>query len=70
MYSLNIKSKIAKLENILELWRRRNLTVNGHMLIVKTFALSQLVYVAQVMPLHLRDIKIIENLSGVLNVTK
>jgi hypothetical protein len=46
-YNENITNKILKLERQLNIWRQRNLTLEGKILIVKTFGLSQLIYSLQ-----------------------
>ena len=46
-YKANITDKIAKLCNQLNLWKGRHLTINGKMIILKTFAISQLIFSSQ-----------------------
>jgi len=46
-YKENIIQKIFKLERQLDIWRSRQLTLEGKILIVKTFGLSQLIYSLQ-----------------------
>ena len=53
-YKLNITNKILKMECNLRAWKSRNLTFEGRSLIIKTFGLSQLIYVMQV--LEIKDI--------------
>jgi len=43
----NIKNKINKLEKQLNIWRQRDLSLEGKIIIVKTFGLSQLIYSMQ-----------------------
>ena len=43
-YDLNVIEKIKKLGYKIKLWTARNLTIEGKILIVKTFGLSQLIY--------------------------
>jgi exonuclease III len=43
-YKLNVTDKIKKLSYQIKLWTPRNLTMEGKILIVKTFGLSQLIY--------------------------
>ncbi len=43
-YKLNVSEKIDKLKNQLKKWMVRHLTLEGKVLIVKTFGLSQLIY--------------------------
>ena len=51
-YEENVKSKIAVLEKQLNLWGKRNISIEGKMLIVKTFAMSQLVFISQCMNIN------------------
>ena len=60
-YKLNISDKILKLESMLKSWRSRNLTYEGKSLIIKTFGLSQLIYVLQVYNIKDECIKRIES---------
>ena len=43
-YNLNVREKIQKLSNKIRAWSHRHLTMEGKVLIVKTFGLSQLIY--------------------------
>jgi exonuclease III len=43
-YELNVKNKIRNLSYKIKKWIPRNLTIEGKILIVKTFGLSQLIY--------------------------
>ena len=43
----NINEKIEKLEKQLNKWKKRNLTVEGRILISKTFGISQTIYTMQ-----------------------
>ncbi len=60
-YQENIINKIVKLERQLDLWRMRNLTLQGKILIVKTFGLSQLIYSLQSTYIREEELKVIEN---------
>ena len=46
-YQENIVNKIAKLERQLNLWRQRNISLEGEILLAKTFGLSQIIYSLQ-----------------------
>ncbi len=46
-YKDNITNKIVKLERQLDIWRSRQLSLEGKILIVKTYGISQLVYSMQ-----------------------
>ncbi len=61
-YKDNILSKIDKLERQLDIWRSRNLTLQGKILIVKTFGLSQLIYSLQSTYIHNTDLKRIDSI--------
>ena len=49
-YYHNWTSKLEKLERILSVWKRRNLTIFGKSTIVNTLALSKLIYNAFILP--------------------
>jgi hypothetical protein len=57
-----IHDKIDKLEGQLKKWTIRNLTLEGKILIVKTFGLSQLIYNMQCYEFRQADLVIIERL--------
>jgi len=61
-YESNIQVRIDKLKNQLNIWRQRNLTLEGKILIVKTFGLSQLIYALQSTFIKLEDIKLVDNI--------
>ena len=46
-YKYNVQDKITKLTNALESWRKRPLSIFGRNTIIKTFALSQIIYSMQ-----------------------
>jgi hypothetical protein len=46
-YKLNVMDKIAKLKSKLKLWKSRRLTMEGKSLVLKTFGISQLIYIMQ-----------------------
>lgn len=43
----NIRDKIDKLEKQLCMWKKRNLTTEGNIIVAKTFGLSQIIYMLQ-----------------------
>ena len=45
----NFKKTIIVIEKVLRMWRRRNLTLEGKIIIFKTLALSKFVFLAQVL---------------------
>ncbi len=61
-YNDNILQKIDKLEKQLDLWRSRSLTLQGKILIVKTFGLSQLIYSLQSTYIDIIELKRIDAL--------
>ena len=61
-YKANITNKIAKLCNQLNLWKGRHLTINGKMIILKTFAISQLIFSSQFQVISPKDVRKIEHL--------
>ena len=61
-YEKNVLDKITKLEAQLRRWRGRNLSLNGKMMIVKTFAISQLIFTSQFQVFRQKDLRRIEHL--------
>jgi len=61
-YKENVMNKIDKMEKKLTLWRMRNLTLQGKILIVKTFGLSQLIYSMRAITINKKEIKSIDNI--------
>ena len=51
-YIRNISEKVDKLQHNIKLWSSRNLTFDGRILIIKSFGISQLIYVLQVCKLN------------------
>ena len=49
MQILNFENKIPKINQILNRWKQRNLTIYGKILLLKSFALSQLIYTTAVL---------------------
>ncbi len=56
-YTINVLDKIDKLKSKLKLWQNRHLTLEGKSLIVKTFGISQLVYIMQCVNIRKEDLK-------------
>ena len=67
-YTANVKDKILKLEGQLNIWRQRNLSLKGKILIVKTFGLSQLVYSMQATSFHTKELKLIEQILNFIEI--
>ena len=44
-------TKIEQMQKLLDSWRTRNLTLQGRILIIKTLAISKLVYSSSLLPL-------------------
>jgi exonuclease III/uncharacterized protein YlzI (FlbEa/FlbD family) len=61
-YKKNIKDKIIKLERQLIMWLSRGLTLEGKILIVKTFGISQILYSLQVCHIETEELKVIERI--------
>jgi hypothetical protein len=61
-YEENIMEKIERLEGQLKRWMCRNLTLEGKILIVKTFGLSQLIYNLQCYQILEKEINLVERL--------
>ena len=62
MYEKNILDKITKLDKQLNRWKGRGLTLNGKMIVIKTFAISQLIFSSQFQIIRPKDIRKIEHL--------
>jgi len=60
---LNFAEKIWNLEKTLNSWKKRNLTLNGKIKIVKTFRLSKLIYNVSVLVIPEHSIKETEKLK-------
>lgn len=61
-YQENVASKVDKIGKILQLWANRRMSIVGKMVVVKTFALSQLAFVSQFMSIESKDMKQVESL--------
>ena len=61
-YQENIISRIQVMESIVLGWGKRQLSLNGRMVLAKTFLLSQIVFPAQVVEIQKKEIKKIERL--------
>ena len=47
---INYNPKLGKIKQILHIWSQRNVSLLGKILLIKTFAISQLVYLLSVLP--------------------
>ena len=45
----NFRKTILNIKRILKMWRRRNLTLEGKIIIFKSLALSKIIFLAQVL---------------------
>ena len=61
-YDQNILSKVEKFELQLKKWMCRNLTLEGKILIIKTYGLSQLIYNLQCYGILEKELVLIERL--------
>ena len=61
-YQENVLRKIDKLTSQLNRWKGQNLSINGKMIIVKTFAISQLIFTSQFQVIRPKEVKKIEQL--------
>ena len=61
-YQKNIKDKIIKLERQLIMWLSRGLTFEGKVLIIKTFGISQILYLLQLCHIEAEKLKVIERI--------
>ena len=61
-YQENVLRKIDKLTSQLNRWKGQNLSINGKMIIVKTFAISQLICTSQFQVIRPKEVKKIEQL--------
>lgn len=50
LFRLNFPPKLSRLKNIFNLWSQRDLTPIGKITLVKSFGISQLVYLFQILP--------------------
>jgi hypothetical protein len=55
-YNENIINKIHKMERQLNIWRQRNISLEGKILLVKCFGLSQLIYSLQATHVKAKEI--------------
>ena len=62
-YESNITDKINKLKSQLNKWKNRNLSINGKMIIFKTFGISQLIFSSQFQTIKKKDLKRIEHIG-------
>ena len=58
----NFDHKLLKIKNRLDMWKRRDLTIYGKILLIKTFALSQILYISTVIHVPDKIVKEIENM--------
>ena len=61
-YQENVLNKIDKLTSQLNRWKGRNLSINGKMIIIKTFAISQLIFTAQFQTIRPKEVRKIEQI--------
>lgn len=61
-YKENVVRRIEIMENIISLWRKRSLTMNGRIILAKTYILSQIVFPYQFTEICLKELRRIERL--------
>jgi hypothetical protein len=61
---LNYSPKLKKIEQIINIWRQRNLTLYGRVQLIKTYLISQIVYLLAVLPAP--SIDFIKQLESIL----
>ncbi|KAJ8017443.1 LINE-1 retrotransposable element ORF2 protein [Holothuria leucospilota] len=49
-FKLNYVPKLSRIKSIINLWSSRDLTPSGKIVLIKTFLISQLVYLFSVLP--------------------
>jgi exonuclease III len=47
---LNFQTKLIKIKQILSIWAQRDLTIYGKILLIKSFALSQILHISSILP--------------------
>ena len=50
LFKLNLKPKLKQFETVLKQWQHRNLTLLGKITVIKTFALTKLIYALSSLP--------------------
>jgi endonuclease/exonuclease/phosphatase family metal-dependent hydrolase len=58
----NFDDRLLKIKNKFNMWKKRDLTIYGKILIIKTFALSQILYTSTVLHIPDKIVKEIQNL--------
>ena len=61
-YKCNVRDRIEMIESIVRGWGRRSMSLNGRMILAKTFLLSQIVFPAQVVEIGKREAKRVERI--------
>ena len=61
-YNLNVCDRIESMEEVIRSWGRRHLTLNGRMILAKTFVMSLIVFPAQIVQINKKEIRRIEKL--------
>ena len=62
MIDINFKFKIKKIKIQLSMWKQRCLSLTGKVLVIKSLAMSQILYLANLLPFPDDKIKEIEGL--------
>ena len=59
----NFLNHIGKIQNILKLWKLRNLTIEGRIIVFKSLAISKLIHLALVTEIHTTTINLLTKIQ-------
>lgn len=59
---LNFQTKLIKIKQILSIWAQRDLTIYGKILLIKSFALSQILHISSILPVPVKFISDLEEI--------
>ena len=54
---------ISNIQGVLNLWRMRNLTLEGRIVVFKTFAISKMIFLARLTKIPAQDVKELEKIQ-------
>ena len=67
---MNFESHIVKIESVLRLWRMRNLTIEGKVLVFKSLAVSKIAYLSLITTVPDATINQLNSVQNTLYVTQ